>query len=280
MKLFTLPVTKGGKYMENIEEYIQKEIRKNRHMINHNYLYSFRNIIIKLLIKSGIILDYSYPYILSTLIMLNSSYFTNNKPFLSTEDAMTINEYIYSNNQKTSIISDKENFLSDKDIITYESPSMYIDNKYLSQKITFLGDNKYLKEHNINSILEMNYEQLRSVFKIYDLENNYSDIPKDNEAIITIIYHDTTLVDKIRKENDLNTFLFVLLVALEGLGIHKIDKIIFKNSIKNKLNELDNNPIIIGKNEIYRLNEIIRNEKNNLEFITKNNEDKPKLRVK
>ena len=73
--------------------------------------------------------------------------------------------------------------------------------------------------------------------------------------------------------------LYIILVLLEGLGISKFNKIIFKNYINDKLSELDKYPIIYSKKEIDMLNEIIENDRENLKYINKN-KDKPKLRIK
>lgn len=57
--------------MEILEKDIIKDINHNKKIIKYHQLYSIKSLIIKLLLKSGILLDYAYPYILSILIMLN-----------------------------------------------------------------------------------------------------------------------------------------------------------------------------------------------------------------
>ena len=60
--------------METIENYINRDIKCNKKIIKYKQLYSVKSLIIKLILKSGILLNYAYPYILSMLIMLNSNF--------------------------------------------------------------------------------------------------------------------------------------------------------------------------------------------------------------
>lgn len=263
----------------DIEEYIKNNIKHNQNIINKPYLCSVKSIIIKLLIKSGLFLDYAYPYILSSLILLNSSYFKNNKPFIPESKNRTRIEEIYDNHNKYEMNTNEEEFLSNKDLIIYTTPWELIDNKYVCKKITLTININYLNERNISQVLQMNYDQLLSYFSVYSEEAIFKDNSNEEANTITIIYHRTIDNNKDIVKNNLNTLLYTILTILCGLGINKIDKIIIKSKIKDKLNELDNEPIIYGKDEIYRLNDIIQNEKSNLEFIN-NKQDKPKLRIK
>ena len=265
--------------MLDIEEYIKNNIKHNKSVINKSYLYSVRSIIIKFLLKSSLFLDYTYPYILSSLILLNSNYFKNNKPFISENDSRFLIEEIYDNRSNYEINTNKDEFVSNKDLIIYSTPWEFINNKYVCNKITFSININYLNNQNIPLILKMNCEELLSYFNLSNVETIYTDNISEEEATITIIYYKIVENREEIVKNNLNTLLFIALNILNGLGINKIDKIIFKSKIKDKLNELDSEPIIYSKDDINRLNDIINNEINNLEFIN-NKQDKPKLRIK
>lgn len=265
--------------MLDIEEYIKNNIKHYQNIINKPYFYSIKSIIIKLLIKSGLILDYVYPYILSSLILLNSSYFKNNKPFIFESKSKTRIEEIYDNHNNYEINNNKDEFLSDKDLIIYTTPWELIENKYVCKKITLTININYLNDRNIHQVLQMNYDQLLSYFSVCSEEIIAKDNFNEEANTITVIYHRIIDNNKAIEKNNLNTLLYIILTILDGLGINKIDKIIIKSKIKDKLNELDSEPIIYGKDEIYRLNNIIQNEKTNLELIN-NKQDKPKLRIK
>ena len=47
--------------MEILEKDIIKDINRNKKIIKYHQLYSIKSLIIKLLLKSGILLDYAYP---------------------------------------------------------------------------------------------------------------------------------------------------------------------------------------------------------------------------
>ena len=265
--------------MIDIEEYIRNNIKHNQNIINNPKIYSVKSIIIKLLIKSGIILDYAYPYILSALILLNSSYFKSSNLNKFESKTKTRVEEIYDNHNNYVINTNIDEFLSNKDLIIYTTPWELIDNRYVGTKIILTININYLNEKNIPKILQMNYDQLLLHFNVYSKETIYKDNSNEEENTITIIYHSTIDNKKDIIKNKLNILLYLTLNILGGLGLSKVNKIIIKSKTKDKLNELDNEPVIYGKDEINRLNDIIQNEKDNLEFIN-NKQDKPKLRIK
>ena len=130
------------------------------------------------------------------------------------------------------------------------------------------------------SLLKMDYDEIKSLFEIKSTKTIYKNNSNSDDALVTVIVHDETLSPKSVKIIDAYSTLYVILVFLEGLGISKFNKIIFKNCIRNKLSELDKEPIIYSKKEINMLKEIIENDRKNLEYINNNNYDKRKFRIK
>ena len=267
--------------METFEEFILKDIKHNQKIIRHNRLYSIKSFIVKMLIKSGIILDYAYPYILSALIMLNIGFYKKNKPFIYDDNDKIVTENIYYSNNKIRI-NNENNFEYEKDCVIYRTPWELVEGKYTAKEITFQLNSNYIRNYDIPYILKMNYEELNSIFNLYDIKNVYKNEINNEDAFVAVIYHDETIPEKILHQKDVYSLIFIILVILEGYGISKINKIYFKNYARNKLNELDKEPLIYGKKEIYILNEMIKNDKKNLDYIcnSSNLQDKPKLRIK
>ena len=54
---------------EKLLKNLEKDINNLENRINHRILYNFRNAIITFFIKSGIIVDKSLPFILSSIIL-------------------------------------------------------------------------------------------------------------------------------------------------------------------------------------------------------------------
>lgn len=265
-------------FMETIENYINRDINCNKKIIKYKQLYSVKSLIIKLLLKSGIFLNYSYPYILSMLIMLNIGFYKKHKPFDYSSAKKIKIEHIYDSNNNKEINYDTE-IIYDNDYLIYRTPWELIDGKYVSKEAIFLLNQDELSKPILPSLLKMNYDEIKSFFKIKSVKTIYKNDKNVGDAQVIVVLHDETISSKIVRQIDLYSALYIILVLLEGLGISKFNKIIFKTHISDKLNELDKGPIIYSKKEIDMINEIIENDRKNLEYIN-NNHDKPKLRIK
>ena len=283
----------NGTYTKEISNYINDKIYSTtteiyvinngnwhyKKIIKYHQLYSIKSLIIKLLLKSGILLDYAYPYILSILIMLNVGFYKNHKPFDYDPAKKITTENIYDSNNNTEINFDN-NIIYDNDYLIYRTPWELVDGKYISKETTFVLNQNEQNKSILPSLLKMDYDEIKSLFEIKSIKTIYKNNSNSDDALVTVIVHDETLSPKSVKIIDAYSTLYVILVFLEGLGISKFNKIIFKNCIRNKLSELDKGPIIYSKKEINMLKEIIENDRKNLEYINNNNYDKPKLRIK
>ena len=264
--------------METIENYINRDIKCNKKIIKYKQLYSVKSLIIKLILKSGILLNYAYPYILSMLIMLNSNFYKKHKPFdYSLARKIKIEKIYDSNNNK--YINYDSKMIYNNDYLIYRTPWELIDGKYISKETIFMLDQEELNKHILPSLLKMDYDEIKSFLKIKNVETIFKNEENLDDAQVIVVLHDETVSSKIVRQIDIYSTLYIILVLLEGLGISKFNKIIFKNYINDKLNELDKYPIIYSKKEIDMLNEIIENDRENLKYINKN-KDKPKLRIK
>ena len=137
---------------------------------------------------------------------------------------------------------------------------------------------------NISDIIYSDYESLCNLFMV-DEEKIITKKVKDNKHdndYIEVAIHEMALVtrEETFEENNYYSLLFVILVLLEGLGIKKLDSVFIKRHIRNKLEEVDLEPILYTKDDIERLKIIIETQKLNLEFINKDkNRNRPKLRI-
>ena len=60
---------------------LSKDVERLQNRIEHVKLYNIRNYVVKALIKSGIVVDYSLPFILTTIIIANLQISKGNAPF-------------------------------------------------------------------------------------------------------------------------------------------------------------------------------------------------------
>ena len=64
---------------------LEKEINKEENQLKHKNLYNIRNYIVKGFLKTGIALDYAFPFILSSFITFNTEKNEGNIPFINNQ---------------------------------------------------------------------------------------------------------------------------------------------------------------------------------------------------
>ena len=79
--------------------------------------------------------------------------------------------------------------------------------------------------------------------------------------------HNTKKAKESKEENTIFTLIYLALFILLEKNIKKIDKIIFRDKIKNKLKEIEYNYREINKEELKILKEILKIREDNLEMI-------------
>ena len=197
--------------MEILEKDIIKDINRNKKIIKYHQLYSIKSLIIKLLLKSGILLDYAYPYILSILIMLNVGFYKNHKPFDYDPAKKITTENIYDSNNNTEINFDN-NIIYDNDYLIYRTPWELVDGKYISKETTFVLNQNEQNKSILPSLLKMDYDEIKSLFEIKSIKTIYKNNSNSDDALVTVIVHDETLSPKTVREIDAYSTLYVILV--------------------------------------------------------------------
>ena len=272
---------------KNYYDKINQNINKCNNIIKYRYLYNFKSIITIILLKSEIALDYIYPYVIASLITLNLSIFKENKPFIKDNIITKASiERLYQKNSSEILYNYGDKVKYDYTTIVFDGAwNLNQDQTYSRQIVSFKCNNQLINNLNINEIINMNYNDLCNLFEIEDSKTITKNI-KDNKHDLENIYvsiHENNYISKneTENENNYNSFIFVILVLLEGIGISKINNIIIRKKIRTKLQEFETQPIIYTKQDIERLKMIITVQKANLEYIqTDNRNNKPKIKIK
>lgn len=194
-------------------------------------------------------------------------------------------ERLYQTNLNHVIVSygdkNKYDFTS---IVYYGAWYENVDGSFSRKEVLFSCNSNMINNLSVSDIIYSDYESLCNLFMVEE-EKIITKKVKDNKHdkdYIDVAIHEMALVtrEETFEENNYYSLLFVILVVLEGLGIKKLDSIIIKRHIRNKLEKLDLEPILYTKDDIERLKIIVETQKLNLEFINKDkNRDKPKLRI-
>lgn len=236
--------------------------------------YNQINIIRRKIIKSALAIDYAFPFILSFIILFNISKKTNNTPFIYDD------------------IEEKEKLeLIDTSSGYHEENKYYEDN--INSKIEYSErwkKNEYgLFERKVTSyilynidindkekILSMSKEELEKCL-IPLSENIYTKeyLEEKNKMFLEDIViltrvketHNTKKAKESKEENTIFTLIYLALFILLEKNIKIIDKIIFRDKIKNKLKEIEYNYREINKEELKILKEILKIREDNLEMI-------------
>lgn len=272
---------------KNYYDKINQNINKCNNIIKYRYLYNMRSIMTIILIKLGILLDYTSPYIIAFLITLNFTIFKENKPFIKDDILTKIDsEKLYQKNSKDVISSYGDKTQYEYTTIVYDgSWNMNKDQTFSRKIVSFKCNNQLINSLDINTIINMNYNDLCNLLEIDDIKTitkNRKDNKHDVENIYIAIHEDSHIIrSETVDENKYNSLIFTMLVIFEGMGINKLHNIILKKHIRNYLKEIETEPIIYTKQDIERLKMIISVQKANLEYIqTDNRNNKPKVKIK
>lgn len=236
--------------------------------------YNQINIIRRKIITSSLAIDYAFPFILSFIILFNISKKTNSTPFIydDIEEKEKIELIDTSNGYH-----EENKYYEDNINPKIEYSESWKKNEYglFERKVT-----SYII-HNIDindkeEILSMSKEDLEK--KLIPLsENIYTKECLDEkdklfleDAIILTRVEETQNTKKTKEskeENTIFTLIYLALFILLEKSIKKIDKIIFREKIKNKLKEIEYNYREINKEELKILKEILKIREDNLEMI-------------
>lgn len=231
------------------------------------------------LIKSGMVLEQSLPYIIATIITYNIGQYLNTTPF--TIDQIKTNKIIETTDTSTGIyhkrISWNENY---ENIPSFIHTTGWIKNNQglYERTITTYETNQITKE-NIETILELSKEEVENNFKVLNIKTIQKNILEPEDELYTedmlAITHTTQDItsQKITKESEernmLHTTAMISCVLGQAFYLKKLTKNI-SIKIKDKLEEKGSEFKPISKKEIETLNQIMNLQKENLELIEEN----------
>ena len=262
---------------------LQQDINKLQNKINHTKLYNIRNLLVSYLIKSGIVIDYTRPFIISSVMIFEFESLSGNTPFhiddfVSKKTIELIdtsagiheeNEYDLGYNKAYFDCSiEYSTGWSINDMGTYERTS------------TTYKINKKIDVSDIDKILSMTKDDIE---KILDIEN-IETIQKDKllihdelynvDQIIIRNYVESDRIAYIRKEsnfeNILYSIMYICYLIMGGYAINKIEKIFLKTYIRDRLKEYEPLYKQINKDDVEVMKNILKLKQENLALL--NNE--------
>ena len=260
---------------------LEKDLKRQENHLKYRNLYNIKNSFMKTLIKSGIIIDYALPYIISGLLISTAEeYCLHNSPFvkdivLGSGEIETIDSS-YGLHQENKTYDFKYN---EKTMEFSTAWEMLPDGTY-SRLSTYYKFNEDILDYNLSEVLSLPEDELKSLFFITKQETivkNYL-TPDDyiySEPALFVVNHYETYEYALRKETNMENVLYtsisMIIAFLLALEINNISKIFFKKTIKDKLNEIEPLYQTISKSDVEVIKQIIALKKANIDMIK--NED-------
>lgn len=269
---------------EKLLKNLEKDINNLENRINHRILYNFRNAIITFFIKSGIIVDKSLPFILSSIILFYGGKIKGKTPFICDkikENATLITTVTSTSNNLDSKIEYKS-YPYNKSI-EYSTKWKLNNNGFYERTITQYELNSFVNTLTIDEILGMTKDEIEKMFYILDIKtiqkkqlDKEDQIYKENLVIVNVYDTDTNHYryrNETFEENAISTLMYLILSLLLGFSLKKVDKIIFKDYFIDRFNLSLINYKNIEKTEIDELRKIIKLKKENLLLLKEDNND-------
>ena len=269
--------------MLNNYELIKKltnDINRLQNIIEHKKLYNIRNTIVRALLKSGIAIDYAFPFILAAVITVNIQALRKNLPFRIDEipEKARIETIDTSSGIHMEHIS--YDFSYDDNIIEYSTGWIINEKDLYERTATSYKLNDDVDLENTEKIMAMSKEELESMLTVTNVETIKKKVLSSDDMIynsdsIIVIKHVKSEEEKFkrletRSENFWNSLIFVVSTLYVGWNL-KIAGILFMiTTPKDKLKEYEPSFRQITIEELETMKDMIKLKQENLAML--NNE--------
>lgn len=254
-------------------EVFTKNTRKIENIIKYRHLYNIRNFAARLLIKSGIALDYALPFILASIIVANIYIQTGSLPFAQTDETKSMS---YSNIEDGNQEKASENEVSSLEDMEYSTGWVVNDRGLYERIVTSYRINPEANLSSIDDILLMPKEEIRKVLITTNIKTIQKKSLTDEDSTY---YSDTFVINRyFESEEDYNTNgntmskndfmgLFALIFTV-GTIFAGTSKIFIRPYIRDELKKYKRKFRPINKKELETLKNILKLRQENLERLT------------
>ena len=270
---------------------LTNEIKRLESMIEYRKIYNIRNLLIKPLIKTGIVLDYALPYLLAAIITAYYQTSSGNAPFIADE--------VYEKTRIETIDTSSKNHVehysydikyNDKSL-EYTTGWVKNDNNLYQRTVTSYRLNDSIDLYNTEKVLSMTKEELDNALIVTNIKTieksqlNEEDYIYNEDAVI-VINHILSDNESIKRretfyENTLHTMLFIALSFILGNAMANVKRVLLKTYVRDKLRELEPLYSEISTQDIEEIKAILKLENQNLELLLQNiDSNNPSCRIR
>lgn len=266
--------------MRNNNELVENftnDVKRLENRIEHRELYNVRNHVVRMLLKSGIAIDYALPFILAAIVVGYSKSSRGITPFY--RDEVIEKAGIETIDTSTGIHLERisYDFYYDNELIEHSTGWIINDKGLYERTVTSYKLNNAIDIEDTEKILAMSKEEIDKILVITDVEVikkstlNPEDSIYNSEAII-IINHSESETESITRletsnENFWLSIFYIISSLLWGVNFRNIEKLFVKTYIRDRLREYE--PLFrqINKEELETMKKILKVKQENLSMI-------------
>lgn len=261
---------------------LNNDVKKLENKIEHRKLYNIRNYIMKALIKSGIAVDYIFPFIIIALILTSKAAAEGNLPFHIDEmvDNPRIETIDTSNGIHIEHITYDFNY--DKEIIEHSTGWIKNEKNLYERTVTSYRLCDEINLANTKKILSMTKEEIEKILVVTNVKTIFKstltteDEMYDEDALI-IINHTKSKDDTIMRkestgENVAYSILYIISCLGYGYSLKNIKQFLEQIFVKTYFNDfLREHELLfrpINKAELETIKKLLKIRKENLSLIS------------
>ena len=259
---------------------LEKEINKEENQLKHKNLYNIRNYIVKGFLKTGIALDYAFPFILSSFIIFNTEKNEGNIPFINNQ--VIENAYVKETITSSGLEKEEVSYNHDFDERSFQhSTSWEInDNGQYERKVTTYKIDDSIDLSDYENLFAMTKEEIDNSFTVSSIKtirkdklNEEDNIYNKDMFIIVQSYIDESnkrAREETTRENISGTITFLLRLTLYGTTFTGIKEILIRSNLRNKIKKIEPYFTIINSNNVEKVTNVYNIRKENLHLLTNN----------
>lgn len=263
--------------MNNRDDLVDKLSRKTKKLenqVNHRTIYNIRNATIRALMKSGVMLDYLLPFIISGIV--NNTKYEENPPFHIDQITEVANQETIDTSSGIHKRRVSYDFTYDQKLIEHSTGWIINDDGLYERVATSYRLNDKIDLNDTESILSMTKEELENILTVTNIQTiSKSTLTPEDELYTTdaiiVINHMDSEETKIRPEtfdeNMWNSLGFIIGVAILGYGIDKSKKLLFKTKVRDTLKRYEHLFLYVSKKDWEKRKQLLERQKQDLAIL-------------
>lgn len=266
--------------MINSNELIQKltkDVNRLQNKIEHRKLYNIRNNVVRLLLKSGVAIDYAFPFIIAAIIIGESQASKGNAPFhidLISEKA-SIETIDTSNGMHLERTSYDFNY--NDELIEYSTGWIVNEKGLYERTVTSYRLNDEIDLEDTKKVMSMTKEEIDQLLVITNVRTIKKNVLNPDDSIysseaIVVINHSESEIETFTRletfgENVFSSVLYIILVLCWGNSVRNIEKIYVKTYIRDILVGYEHFFRKITEEELENMKKILKVKQENLAML-------------